>query len=201
MANPPVMPFMANEPLETPRALIFDCDGTLVDSMPAHFVAWSATLRRYGITFPESRFYALGGVPTHTIIELLCEEQGVSVDVARVARERDDAFIAAVDAVKPIDRIVEVARRHRGVLPMGVATGGTQRQARAGLTAIGILEWFETIVAADDVERSKPAPDVFLEVARRLGVPPGQCQVYEDADPGVEAARAAGMQVIDVRLE
>ena len=185
----------------TARALIFDCDGTLVDSMPAHYAAWSATLKRYGIAFPEARFYALGGVPTRVIIELLSAEQGVDVDVERVARERDDAFIGAIAAVRPIPRIVDVARRHRGILPMAVGTGGTQRQARAGLTAVGILEWFDTIVAVEDVERSKPAPDVFIEAARRLRVDPEHCLVYEDADPGIEAAKAARMQVIDVRLE
>ena len=183
----------------TPDALIFDCDGTLADSMPAHLVAWQTTLRRHGLALTRERFYATAGMSSAAIIEVLCREQGVRVDIDVVRLEKDEAYLQHVGAVRPIDVVVEVARSHRGRLPMAVATGNVRRIAEATLTAIELRPWFQALVAADDVERPKPAPDTFLEAARRLGVEPRACRVYEDGDPGIEAARAAGMEVVDIR--
>ena len=181
------------------RGLIFDCDGTLADTMPAHYRAWAATVRRYGIHFSEQRFYELGGVPSHRIVALLAGEQGVTADPDRVAREKEAAFLEYVDAVQPVAAVVEIARRHRGVLPLAVASGGLRPVISRVLTRLGILDWFDAIVTAEDTTRHKPEPDVFLEAARRLGVPPAACVVYEDTDLGLEAARRAGMRGIDVR--
>lgn len=182
-----------------PRALVFDCDGTLVDSMPAHYRAWRNTVEPLGLTFTEARFYDLGGVSTRKILEILGREQGVELDIEATARARDEAFLAIADQVQPIEPVVAIARANRGQCPMGVATGGVRRQAETGLRAIGILDWFDAIAAADDVERPKPAPDVFEEAARRMNVDPRECQAYEDTDLGLEAARAAGMAVVDIR--
>lgn len=182
-----------------PRALIFDCDGTLVDSMPAHYLAWCEALEPSGLVFTEQRFYDLGGVSTRRIIELLAGEQGKSVDIETTAVARDEAFFRLGHAVKPITPVVEIAARHRGVVPMAVATGGVLRQAQVGLRAIGALDWFDAIASADDVDHPKPAPDVFELAARRIDVEAQYCVAYEDTDLGLEAARAAGMQVVDIR--
>lgn len=184
----------------TPRALVFDCDGTLVDSMPAHYLAWCEALAPCGLVFDERRFYELGGVSTRAILELLAREQGQTIDVRATARARDEAFFRiAASAVRPIEPVVAIASRHRGVLPMAIATGGVRRQAEVGLEAIGALSWFDAIASADDPVRPKPAPDVFELAATRLGVDPRECTAYEDTDLGLEAARGAGMQVVDVR--
>ncbi|TPV96550.1 MAG: HAD-IA family hydrolase [Myxococcales bacterium FL481] len=182
-----------------PDALVFDCDGTLVDSMPAHYRAWCEALAPVGLTLEERRFYALGGVSTRAIVELLAREQGVSIDVDAIARARDEAFFRSSAPVTAVAPVVEIARAHRGVLPMGIATGGVRRQAETGLRAIGVLSWFSAMASADDDVRPKPAPDVFELAAARLGVDPRRCRAYEDTDVGLAAAQAAGMDVVDIR--
>jgi beta-phosphoglucomutase-like phosphatase (HAD superfamily) len=181
-------------------ALIFDCDGTLADTMPAHYRAWLEVLRPYGIPFPEERFYALGGVPTPTIARLLAGDAGVTLDVAALVRAKEDAFLGQLVAITPIDKVVEIARAGRGVQPMAVASGGRRPVVERTLGQIGILDWFSVVVTAEDTARHKPEPDVFLEAARRLGVAAAGCTVYEDTDLGLEAARRAGMRPVDVRL-
>ena len=180
-------------------AIIFDCDGTLTDSMPVHFMAWRKTMQRYGIEFSEERFYELAGVPTDRIIDLLSAEQGVTIDVNAAAIEKEDAFLELLHLLKPIDLILEVAEHYRGKLPMAVASGGFRHVIIRQLETIGCLDWFDALVTAEDTQRHKPFPDVFLEAAKRLNASPERCIVYEDADLGLEAARAAGMHWFDVR--
>jgi beta-phosphoglucomutase family hydrolase len=181
------------------EALIFDCDGTLVESMPTHYLAWKAVLEPYGIQFPEDRFYALGGVPVRDIVERLGRENNISLDPDQVAREKEDHYYGLMETIKPRQAIVEVARRHRGVLPMAVASGSSRKSVEKSLSHIGILDWFDAVVCAQDVEQPKPAPDIFLLAAEKLGVDPKTCRVYEDSDLGLEAGRRAGMKTVDVR--
>jgi HAD superfamily hydrolase (TIGR01509 family) len=181
-------------------ALIFDCDGTLADTMPAHYRAWVAVLEPHGIPFPEERFYALGGTPTREIVRILAADAGKTVDVPSMVRAKEDAFLVQIAEVVPIPRVVEIARAGRGVLPMAVASGGQRRIVERTLGQIGVLDWFGALVTAEDTVRHKPDPDLFLEAARRLGVAPETCTVYEDADLGIEAARRAGMKFVDVRV-
>lgn len=180
-------------------ALIFDCDGTLTDSMPLHFLCWHQTMQRHGITFDEDRFYSLGGIPTDKIIAMLSQEQGVLVNVPEAAQQKEAAFIDMLHQLEPIPFVVEVARQQRGRLKMAVASGGFRTIIEQQLRQIGVHDWFDTIVSAEDTALHKPEPDVFLEAARRLGVPPELCLVYEDSDLGIEAARRAGMTWVDVR--
>jgi len=181
------------------QAIIFDCDGTLVDSMPVHFVAWHQTMERHGIVFPEARFYALGGVPSDRIIAMLAIEQGVELDSVAVAHEKEQAFLDRIELLVPIEAVLNVARQNRGVKPIAVASGGVRPIIEKQLEQIAIHDWFDAIVTAEDTTKHKPEPDVFLEAARRLGTEAKYCLVFEDADLGVEAARRAGMQCIDVR--
>jgi HAD superfamily hydrolase (TIGR01509 family) len=180
-------------------ALIFDCDGTLADTMPAHYRAWLEILRPHGIALPEDRFYSLGGMPTAKILELLFSEAGKPFDVRVLSGQKEQAFLAKLAEVRPIEKVVEVARQGRGVLPMAVASGGYRALVEQTLRYIGILDWFSVVVTAEDTARHKPEPDVFLEAARRLGVTAEDCTVYEDTDLGLEAARRAGMKSVDVR--
>ena len=184
------------------RAFIFDLDGTLVDTMPSHFVAWTAIARRHGFEFPEARFYALGGVPTAKIAAMLIAEAGLTLDPVAIALEKEQMYydsLASDGGVRAIAAVLELARRHRGEGPLAIASGSVRRLVTRTLEALGITDWFSAVVAAEDTARHKPEPDVFLEAARRLGVDPADCTVYEDTDIGLEAARRAGMIAVDVR--
>jgi len=182
-----------------PAAIIFDCDGTLVDSMPAHYIAWVQTLADHGLTFDEDRFYDLGGWPTLKVAQLVIDENELDVAAGELAQIKEARFEANLAKLRRIEPVVEVVERNCGKLPLAVGTGAIERICREMLKHAGLIDCFEAIVAADHVQNHKPAPDTYLEAARQLGVPPEQCLVYEDTDPGVEAALAAGMKVIDVR--
>jgi beta-phosphoglucomutase-like phosphatase (HAD superfamily) len=180
--------------------LIFDCDGTLADTMPAHYKAWIAMLGRFDIPFPEPRFYAMGGMPTASIIRVLAGEVGVAVtDVDAMVLEKERLFLTHLEAVMPIDPVIRIASAYRGKLPIAVASGGYRDTITRTLDRIAIREWFNAMVTAEDTVRHKPDPDVFLEAARRLNVEATKCVVFEDTDIGLEAARRAGMLGVDVR--
>jgi beta-phosphoglucomutase family hydrolase len=186
--------------LSVSEALIFDCDGTLADTMPAHHQAWQNTLAGLGAGFPVERFYALAGVPTRQIARLLAEEYALTVDPDVLAARKEQAYVDSMPAVLPIEKVVSIARAARGRLPIAVASGSHRALVEMTLTQIGVRDWFPVVVAAEDTIRHKPEPDVFLLAAERLGVRPEACVVYEDADLGIEAARRAGMRYVDIRL-
>jgi len=170
--------------------------------MPSHFVAWTEIARRHGFQFPEERFYSLGGVPTQKIAAMLIAEAGLTIDPVALALEKEQKYydsLAAGGGVRPIATVVDLARRHRSEGPLAVASGSVRRLITRTLEALGITDWFAAVVAAEDTARHKPEPDVFLEAARRIGVDPAHCTVYEDTDIGLEAARRAGMTPVDVR--
>lgn len=180
-------------------ALIFDCDGTLADTMPLHWQAWRAVTARHGIQFTEERFYALGGVPSRHILAMLREEQGLKIDPLAVAREKEQAYLELLQHVGPIEQVVAIAHEHHGKLPMAVASGGTRHVINEVLVHLGLRNLFAAVVTSEDVVHQKPAPDIFLEAARRIGVVPAHCRAYEDTDLGMQAIRAAGMEAVDVR--
>jgi len=182
-----------------PRGLIFDCDGTLADTMPLHWRVWQAIARRHNFQFPKDRFYALGGMPSRDIVKMLGREQGLKLDYVAIAREKEAAYLALVARVEPINTIVAIARQHYGKVPMAVASGGTHRVVERVLEHLGIRQLFKAIVTSEDVVNQKPAPDIFLEAARCLGVPPQFCRAYEDTNIGLEAIHAAGMEAVDAR--
>jgi HAD superfamily hydrolase (TIGR01509 family) len=180
-------------------ASIFDLDGTLADTMPVHYRVWMDIAARYGINFPEDKFYAMGGIPTVKIASMLAAEQGLSFDPVVVAREKEQLVLQRVGEVLPIPAVVEIARSCRLAGPIAIASGGSRAMVERTLDQIGLFDWFPVIVSAEDTARHKPEPDVFLEAARRLDVLPNICTVYEDTDIGLEAARRAGMRGVDVR--
>ena len=183
----------------SPRAIIFDCDGTLADSMPLHWRAWQVIAQRHGFSLPEDRFYSLGGVPSRDILKVLSAEQGLPLDPLAVAREKEAEYLPLIAQVEPINTVVGAAREHYGRIPLAVASGGTRRVIEQVLEHLGIRHLFQEVVTSEDVVNQKPAPDIFLEAARRLGVPPQFCRAYEDTDLGMKAIRAAGMEAVDVR--
>ena len=182
------------------KGLVFDCDGTLADTMPLHWQVWQAIAKRHNLRFTEDRFYALGGVPSRDILKMLGEEQNVKVDHLAVALEKEEEFLTTLHHVTPIEIIVDVARANHGKIPMAVASGGNRNIIPRILKHLQIDHLFDAVVTSEDVVNQKPAPDIFLEAARRIGVPPQFCRAYEDSDIGLEAIRSAGMDAVDVRL-
>ncbi|MEJ6582301.1 MAG: HAD family phosphatase [Akkermansiaceae bacterium] len=182
------------------KALIFDLDGTLVDSMPAHFRAWCQALEDHGNpgVFPEDVFYAMGGRPTRDIVQIINGEKGLNLDPEGVALSKKRHFLKELGSVELIKEVSDFAEQNRGKVPMAVASGGSRVVVEKTLQMVGVSDWFDEVVSCDEVPNGKPAPDVFLEAASRLGVAPADCVVFEDGRAGIEAALAAGMSVVTV---
>jgi beta-phosphoglucomutase family hydrolase len=181
------------------KGLIFDCDGTLADTMPMHWRAWQAIAAKYKLHFPEDRFYSLGGVPSRDILQMLAKEQSVTLDHIEAAHEKENAYLPLMSEVEPIHAVVEIAKEHFGKIPMAVASGGTQQIILQVLDHLKIRHLFGAVVTSEMVKHQKPAPDIFLEAARRISVDPKFCRAYEDTDLGMQAIRSAGMDAVDVR--
>ena len=182
------------------RGLIFDCDGTLIDSMPLHYQAFLAVLPGHNLHLPETLFYQWAGAPVDEVIRRLAAEKGLTVDARAIANERDAYFHSLPpSALRPVKAVVEIARHFHRRLPMAVATGSTLESAEISLRAIGVYDLFDAVISSQHVGRPKPAPDVFLKAAERINIDPGECVAFEDADAGLQAARAAGMFTVDIR--
>lgn len=176
-------------------AYIFDCDGTLADTMPLHYRAWKRLVGEYGGTFPEELFYQLGGKPTQQILELLRDVHGLQVaDTHAAARRKEEYFVAMMHQVAPIEPVVRIARQWHTIRPLAVVSGGFRKNVEMTLDAIGIRALFDAVVCVEDYARGKPFPDPFLQAARLLNVPAEDCLVFEDSPLGLLAAEAAGMQ-------
>lgn len=188
-------------PLEfTPGAILFDCDGTLADTMPLHYRAWRTTLDALGYpdVFPESQFYAWGGVTATEIIERLNAQHELTLPAAQLAHEKEMCYQTLLPEVTPISAVVAEARRFYGVCPLAVVSGGLKVLVEETLERLGIRELFPVVIGSGEVVHGKPAPDGMLLAATLLGVAPERCVVFEDAPAGLEAARRAGMQAVDV---
>ncbi len=173
---------------------IFDCDGTLADSMPLHYRAWLAALKEHEAEFPEALFYELGGTPTEHIIAILNERHGTKMDPVATARNKERLYIEMLSEIQPIEPVVNFVHEFYGKRPLAVASGGHRAIVTKTLEGLGILDRFDAIVGAEDYRRGKPAPDPFLEAARQLKVDPSKCLVFEDTRLGCVAAEAAGMK-------
>ena len=182
------------------RALLFDCDGTLIDTMPLHWQAWLETLHEFGVEISQEFLYAYRGATVTDIVAAVSHATGKTIDVAAFVPRKQGRFRALLPGVREIALVADVARAHQGRLPMAIVSGGCRRNVLASLQATGLEHHVPVVLTSDDPCPGKPAPDLFLEAARRLGVEPELCQVFEDGDLGLEAARAAGMLATDVRL-
>ncbi len=181
------------------KGLIFDCDGTLADTMPLHWRAWQVIAAKYKLHFPQDRFYALGGVPSRDILKMLAAEQGVTLDYIQATHEKENAYLPLMSEVEPIHAVVEIAKENHGKIPMAVASGGTEPIIVQVLEHLKIRRLFDAVVTSEMVKNQKPAPDILLEAALLIGVEPKFCRAYEDTELGLQAIRAAGMEAVDVR--
>ena len=184
----------------TPGGLLFDCDGTLADTMPLHYRAWRATLDQAGhpILFPEAQFYSWAGVPAYEILERLARDHGVSLPLAELTHAKEMAYQKLIPELTPIAPVLAEVRRFHGVCPMGVVSGGMRELVEETLEVLGVRACFGVVVGSAEVKRGKPEPEGMLLAARILGVEPSACVVYEDAAAGIEAARRAGMRAVDI---
>ncbi len=177
-------------------AYIFDCDGTLAHTMPLHYQAWSVALARQSVLFPEPLFYELGGVPTVTIVGILNERFGHRMNPEATALQKEEVFLELIPQTTPIEPVVALVHQLYGKKPLAVASGGHRHIVQKTLEALGIADRFDAILGVEDYPNGKPAPDPYLEAARRLGVDPRRCLAFEDTPTGIEAATAAGMQTV-----
>jgi beta-phosphoglucomutase family hydrolase len=180
------------------KAYLFDCDGTIVDSMPLHYVAWKTVLADYGCKFDEELFYAWGGMPVSEIIAALNVRSGLAMPAEAIAKRKEAMYYDILPKLQAVPEVLEHIHKSHGKIPFAVVSGSTRDSVTRSLETLGILDRFETLVCAGDYTRSKPDPEPFLIAAERLGVAPVDCLVFEDTDMGIQAATAAGMASVKV---
>ena len=179
------------------QAYLFDCDGTIVDSMPLHYIAWKKALAEWNCPFDEQLFYAWGGVPVAGIISLLNERQGLKMPQT-VGFQKEKFYIEQIPRLKAIPEVVEHMEAQHGRIPFAVVSGSTRESVTASLQSLKLLDKFDTLVCAGHVQKGKPDPEAFLLAAAKLGVAPEACLVFEDTDLGIQAASAAGMASVKI---
>jgi beta-phosphoglucomutase family hydrolase len=179
-------------------AYLFDCDGTVVDSMPLHYVAWSQVLGEWGCEFEENFFYSLGGMPVRDIIATLNQKHGLCMPVEDVAHRKESLYLELLPQLKAVPEVLEHVEEAYRRIPCAVVSGSTRESVVASLQVLNLSDRFDTLVCAGDYKRGKPDPEAFLMAAEKLGMKPGECLVFEDTDMGIEAATAAGMASVKV---
>jgi beta-phosphoglucomutase-like phosphatase (HAD superfamily) len=180
------------------QAYLFDCDGTIADSMPLHYIAWSTALGEQGCPFPEDLFYAWGGWPVAKIIDTLNHQHHLHMPISLVAHRKEEIYYDLLPQLTAVPEVLDEINRCYGQIPFAVVSGSTRESVTASLTALNLLDKFETLVCAGDYAHGKPNPEPFLLAAQRLGVPTQSCLVFEDADAGIEAATSAGMASVKI---
>jgi beta-phosphoglucomutase family hydrolase len=185
-------------PVGSFRAYLFDCDGTIADSMPLHYEAWKKALAEWNCPFDEQLFYAWGGTPVPEVVSMLNEKQGLSMPVEAVTSRKEDFYFELLPQLKAIPEVVEHIDAQQGRIPFAVVSGSTRESVTASLVSLKLLERFDVLVCAEDYKKGKPDPEAFLLAAEKLGVAPESCLVFEDADMGIRAAEAAGMASVKI---
>jgi beta-phosphoglucomutase family hydrolase len=183
-------------PLGPFAAYLFDLDGTIADSMPLHYVAWSKAIAEHGGHFPEDLFYAMGGLPLIKVVEELNQKFAYTMDPTTVVARKESLYLTMLDQLQPIADVVNIVKEAAGKIPFAIVSGSPRETIFKTLTALNLLDYFPIIVGSEDYLHGKPNPEPFLTAARLLNVPPSACLVFEDAQPGIQAATAAGMQYV-----
>ena len=180
------------------KAYLFDCDGTIADSMPLHYVAWKEILAEWNCEFPEDKFYAWGGMPVVDIISTLNREQGLDMPVAEIMKRKEAMYFDLIHELEAVPEVLEHIVESHGKVPFAVVSGSARDLVTKSLEALGILDKFDTLVCAGDYVKGKPDPEPFLMAAERLGVAPEDCLVFEDTEMGIQSATAAGMASVKI---
>ena len=179
-------------------AYLFDCDGTIADSMPLHYIAWKKALGEWGCDFDERVFYSWGGMPVVEIVATLNKDRGLAMPVETVAHRKESLYFELLPQLKGIPEVLEHIDARHGQIPFAVVSGSALESVTASLSTLNLLDRFDTLVCARDYEKSKPDPEAFLLAATRLGVAPEFCLVFEDTEMGIQAATSAGMASVKV---
>ncbi len=195
------MPFT---PLTLPpgphAAYLFDLDGTVADSMPLHYLAWSKAIDEHGGQFPEPLFYQMGGIPLLRTVELLNERFDTRMDPAAVVHRKESLYLESLADLKPVASVLAIIEREHGRIPFAIVSGSPRTSIHATLAHLGLTRYFPVLVGAEDYTHGKPDPEPFLKAAELLHVAPARCLVFEDAEAGIESAEAAGMQYVRIPL-
>jgi HAD superfamily hydrolase (TIGR01509 family) len=181
------------------KGLIFDIDGTICDTMPVHYIAWRQTAAEQGIDFTLELFLEVTGIPALQTSQYLKDKFKADFDVVEFTRLKEERFEQNMHTAKPIEPVIKIIRENKGKLPMACGTGGSQYLAWKTLEISGVSDCFKYVVAAEDVINHKPFPDTFLKAAELMGIQPSDCEVFEDGDLGLQAAKSAGMMYVDVK--
>jgi len=181
------------------KALIFDLDGTLSDSLPVHIASWNAVCEKLNCTFDERILVEMTGAPTLSFAERIKREQNLEITAEELVVLKQQEFWKNINQIKPHDAVIDLMKSAHGKIPMSVGTGASRTSAMLQMKELGIDQLFDFIVTADDVDRHKPEPDTFLKCAELMGIEPKYCQVFEDGELGMQAAQTAGMFLTDVR--
>lgn len=187
------------DPVEPFSALIFDCDGTLVNSEPLHFEAENVALKKYGVEFDQAFFDAHQGQTYDTILSSIENKHQIKIDRVEITNHKEDYFIANISNLLRHEPVIEIVLKYYKKVPMAVCSNGPRRLVVNSLKATEIFQYFDTVVTIEDVQNGKPAPDPYLEAARRLNVDPKNCIAYEDSKTGLLSIERAGMRSINVR--
>ncbi len=180
------------------RAYLFDCDGTIADSMPLHYVAWKTALAEWNCSLEEKLFYAWGGIPVADIVSLLNKRDGLSMPVEDVSSRKENLYLGMLPQLKAVPEVVEHIEAQHGRIPFAVVSGSTRDSVTRSLVSLQLLDRFDALVCAGDYAKGKPDPEAFLLAAAKLGVAPKTCLVFEDTDLGIQAAKAAGMAAVKI---
>lgn len=180
------------------QAYIFDCDGTIADSMPLHYSAWRNALAPWNCDFEESLFYEWAGFSVVEIVSKLNKKHGLKMPLEEVVRRKEEIYFQSLPDLKAVPEVLEHINTNYGRIPFAVVSGSTRDSVTASLRSLGLAEKFQILVCAGDYKNGKPDPEPFLLAASELGVKPRSCLVFEDSEMGIAAARAAGMASVKV---
>ena len=200
------MPFeplaIPDRPADKPfRAYLFDMDGTVADSMPIHFRAWTQAVEDVGGKFPVDLFYDWAGIPLRRTVEMLNEKFGYTMDADDVVHRKEAMYLQRLAEVEPIASVVDHIYAQHGHIPLAIVSGSPRDSILRTLSALNLLDRFDVLVGAEDYTHGKPDPEPFLTAAKKLNVAPEDCLVFEDADAGIAAAEAAGMAWVRVPVQ
>lgn len=181
------------------KALIFDLDGTLSNSLPVHVKTWKIVGEKYDFDFDPNIIHELTGRPTIEFAKRIIRQYNVNEKPETMVRLKQQLFWDFAYLLEPIDEVISILKNYHGKLPMSVGTGASSKSAEVQLKELDLLQYFDFVISADDVEKHKPHPETFVKCAQLMEVKPQYCQVFEDGDLGISAAVEAEMFVTDVR--
>ena len=181
------------------QAIIFDLDGTLADTMPLHYEACNLVCEKRGFQFPLDFFYAEAGKPTTEVFLNLMKLKNLTYDGLVLGEEKEQKVLEIMHKVTFVEPVKEIFDFYKGKLKYAIGSGGQRVTVDLTLKNLNISNDFDAIVTCDDVAKYKPHPDTFIKAAELMGIDPQKCIVFEDGDPGIEAAKAANMDYLDIR--